>query len=82
MSDYYDPQTVKQSGVPVTMRPRILSGGRRLVAVSSNGLWDRACDVTNDSEYKLFYDQYAAGYFLSWDLYIFDPRNAEPEAGR
>jgi len=70
MSIYYDPELIEKSGTPVHRQTTHIPAAQRLVAVQFNGLYKRACDVTEESEYKLFYDQYYSGLWLSWDLYL------------
>jgi hypothetical protein len=45
----------------------------RLVAVCDRLIFKQAVDVTDSEEYVLFYNQYRAGYLISFDLYDYDP---------
>lgn len=54
MSIYYDPELIEKSGTPVHRQTTHIPAAQRLVAVQFNGLYKRACDVTEESEYKLF----------------------------
>jgi hypothetical protein len=76
MSTYYKPEQVKKYGRKLWPYDR---ASYRRVAVSTNGVWDRACDVTEQSEYDYFYEQYMQGLWLSWDLYDYDPKHEEGE---
>ena len=75
MSKYYnDVNAVKENGILAIEQSEHISvpENQRLVMVNSNGIWDRAVDVTEKSEFDYFYSQYAAGMFLTCKLYIID----------
>lgn len=80
MSKYYNPvTTVKQKGKKVEhVESGVYPLGRfqnMLVAVSDNGLFERAVDVTKQSEFDLFYQQYYEGMWLNFDLYDYKPQD-------
>lgn len=79
MSKYYNPVSkVKQNGISVDRGGGYPLGRfrNRLVAISSNGLFERAVDVTDQNEFKLFYDQYYSGMWLNFDLYDYKDDDA------
>jgi hypothetical protein len=78
MGQYYDVNTVKKEGIPISHYPMekypVGKFRNRLVAICDRMIFKQAADVTLPSEYALFYSQYRRGMLLSFDLYDFDPK--------
>lgn len=81
MSTYYNTVSdIKENGKPVNYcgsNYNLIRFKNRLVAVSSNGLFERAVDVTEKNEYEYFYQQYYSGMWLNWDLYDYVPEETQ-----
>jgi hypothetical protein len=72
MGTYYDPQKVKQIGRNVTTlygQPTVQSGNR-LIGVLEGLTREIAPDLTDPNEYKHFYENYAQGWWLNFQVFI------------
>ena len=72
MSKYYNPPEKVKAGKRLSGRKHA-SVSNRLVALMFNGAWYCAVDVTEKSEYDLFYAQYLSGAWLDFELYDYLP---------
>ena len=70
MSTYYNPPEKVKAGKRLSGRKHVsVSKSNRLVALMFNGMWYCAVDVTEKSEYDIFYAQYYSGAWLDFELY-------------